>query len=323
MAQEIYQHKEIKRTVYERQPISSPFWLRALSWLALVGWWGFATYWYVCHIKHHCEELTAATSVSPPAEQPAAATAEPAKLPASFVVSDGSKNIVDVKDVFKARNKQAQVFVSPALQSGAVTELANYLKTNKDRELNVVGIYGQNESNPSKYADLGIARAEDIKTRLVALGIDGNRIKTSSEMRADYTAVEDTMYNCIAMNVAVTKAIEKDITIEPRIIYFKTGKSTIDLTPELQAYIRNVKAYLQQKPDARVILTGHTDDVGAEDINQKLGLQRAEKTRAELTKIGIDANRVSLESKGETQPLQPNSTAKGKQANRRCEIIVQ
>lgn len=318
MAQEIYQHKEIKRTVYERQPISSPFWLRALSWLALVGWWGFATYWYVCHIKHHCEELTADTNVSQPDTQP-----EPAKLPASFVVSDGSKNIVDVKDVFKARDKQAQVFVSPALQSGAVTELANYLKTNKDRELNVVGIYGQNEINPSKYADLGIARAEDIKTRLVALGIDGNRIKTSSEMRADYTAVQDTMYDCIAMNVAVTKAIEKDITIEPRIIYFETGKSTIDLTPELQAYIRNVKAYLQQKPDARVILTGHTDDVGAEDINQKLGLQRAEKTRTELTKISIDANRVSLDSKGETQPLKPNNTADGRKVNRRCEIIVQ
>ncbi len=63
--------------------------------------------------------------------------------------------------------------------------------------------------------------------------------------------------------------------------------------------------------------------MGAEDINQKLGLQRAEKTRTELTKISIDANRVSLESKGETQPLQPNNTAKGKQANRRCEIIVQ
>jgi OOP family OmpA-OmpF porin len=318
MAQEIYQHKEIKRTVYERQPISSPFWLRALSWLALVGWWGFATYWYVCHIKHHCEELTADTNVSQPDTQP-----EPAKLPASFVVSDGSKNIVDVKDVFKARDKQAQVFVSPALQSGAVTELANYLKTNKDRELNVVGIYGQNEINPSKYADLGIARAEDIKTRLVALGIDGNRIKTSSEMRADYTAVQDTMYDCIAMNVAVTKAIEKDITIEPRIIYFETGKSTIDLTPELQAYIRNVKAYIQQKPDARIILTGHTDDVGAEDINQKLGLQRAEKTRTELTKIDIDANRVSLDSKGETQPLKPNNTADGRKVNRRCEIIVQ
>lgn len=318
MAQEIYQHKEIKRTVYERQPISSPFWLRALSWLALVGWWGFATYWYVCHIKHHCEELTADTNVSQPDTQP-----EPAKLPASFVVSDGSKNIVDVKDVFKARDKQAQVFVSPALQSGAVTTLANYLKTNKDRELNVVGIYGQNEINPSKYADLGIARAEDIKTRLVALGIDGNRIKTSSEMRADYAAVQDTMYDCIAMNVAVTKAIEKDITIEPRIIYFETGKSTIDLTPELQAYIRNVKAYIQQKPDARIILTGHTDDVGAEDINQKLGLQRAEKTRTELTKISIDANRVSLDSKGETQPLKPNNTADGRKVNRRCEIIVQ
>ena len=318
MAQEIYQHKEIKRTVYERQPISSPFWLRALSWLALVGWWGFATYWYVCHIKHHCEELTADTNVSQPDTQP-----EPAKLPASFVVSDGSKNIVDVKDVFKARDKQAQVFVSPALQSGAVTTLANYLKTNKDRELNVVGIYGQNEINPSKYADLGIARAEDIKTRLVALGIDGNRIKTSSEMRADYAAVQDTMYDCIAMNVAVTKAIEKDITIEPRIIYFETGKSTIDLTPELQAYIRNVKAYIQQKPDARIILTGHTDDVGAEDINQKLGLQRAEKTRTELTKIDIDANRVSLDSKGETQPLKPNNTADGRKVNRRCEIIVQ
>ena len=65
------------------------------------------------------------------------------------------------------------------------------------------------------------------------------------------------------------------------------------------------------------------DDVGAEDINQKLGLQRAEKTRTELTKIDIDANRVSLDSKGETQPLKPNNTADGRKVNRRCEIIVQ
>ena len=324
MAQEIYQHKEkeIKRTVYESQPISSPFWLRALSWLALIGWWGFATYWYVCHIKHHCEELTAATTVTAPAPEPAAAP-EPAKLPASFMVSDGSKNIVDVKDVFKAKNKQAEVVVSPALETKAIGELASYLKANKDRELNVVGIYGQNEPNTTKYADLGIGRAENVKARLVALGIDANRIKTSSQMKTDYAAVQDTMYDCIAMNVAVTKEIEKDITIEPRIIYFNTGKSTINLTPELQAYIRNVKAYLQQKPNAKVILTGHTDDVGTDDNNQKLGLQRAEKTRTELTKIGIDASRVSLDSKGETQPLQPNTTTEGKKANRRCEIIVQ
>lgn len=312
-----YQHQEIKRTVYERQPVRSPLWLRALSWLALVGWWGFATYWYVCKIKHHCEELSAATAITPPDNT------APAALPAaSFVVSDGSRNVVDVADVFKARQQQAQVAVSPRLQSGAITQLVTYLQQNADRELRIVGGYAADEANPTKFENLGIARAEDVKQRLLALGIDGKRISTAAELRANYAPVADTMLNCIAMNLAVTKAIEKDITIEPRIIYFKTAKSEIAMTPELQKYFADVKTYLQQKPTATVSLTGHTDNVGSTALNQQLGLQRAQNTQHELAKIGIDAQRVLLNSKGEVQPIETNDTETGRQANRRCEIII-
>lgn len=318
MAQEIYHNQEVKRTILQREGIATPFWWKALGCLALLGWWAFATYWYVCKIKHHCDEVQAV--IAPPTPPPIETVAPP-PAPKSFVVSDGSQTIVDVKDVFKSRQTTDAVIVSNPLQVG-VESLATYLKNNKDRELNIIGWYSKDEKNNTKFPDLGIARAEDVKKRLVALGIAAQRISTSSQVRDPYIIQNDTMMDCIAMNIAVTKAIEKDITIQPRTIYFQTGKSTIAMTPELEKYLANVKAYLQQKSTAKILLTGHTDNVGAENLNEQLGLERAQKTQNELTKVGIAADRTTLASKGERQPIKSNDTPAGRQANRRCEIVV-
>lgn len=71
-----------------------------------------------------------------------------------------------------------------------------------------------------------------------------------------------------------------------------------------------------------VIATGHTDSVGSEAYNQKLGERRAQAVRAYLITKGVDKRRVYVESRGESQPVADNKTAAGRAKNRRVEIEV-
>ena len=74
--------------------------------------------------------------------------------------------------------------------------------------------------------------------------------------------------------------------------------------------------------DYLVIAVGHTDWVGTDDYNQKLGLRRAQAVKAYLVSKGMNAKQVYIESKGEKQPVADNKTAVGRAKNRRVEIEV-
>lgn len=71
-----------------------------------------------------------------------------------------------------------------------------------------------------------------------------------------------------------------------------------------------------------VIAVGHTDNVGTDAYNQKLGLRRAEAVKSYFISRGVDAIRIYTESKGEKQPIADNKTREGRAKNRRVEIEV-
>lgn len=74
--------------------------------------------------------------------------------------------------------------------------------------------------------------------------------------------------------------------------------------------------------DYVIIAVGHTDWVGTDAYNMKLGMRRAQAVKAYLVSKGIEAKRVYVESKGEKQPIADNKTAQGRAKNRRVEIDV-
>ena len=104
-------------------------------------------------------------------------------------------------------------------------------------------------------------------------------------------------------------------------IEFDTGKAT--LRPESEAVLAQVASLLNDEPDWKMKIEGHTDSTGTKPANQALSQQRAAAVVAWLVKDGIAASRLTAVGMGDAQPLADNSTDAGRARNRRVELVKQ
>ncbi len=79
---------------------------------------------------------------------------------------------------------------------------------------------------------------------------------------------------------------------------------------------------LKEKADLTVVIEGHTDAVGNDEYNQKLGQRRAQTVMKELSAQGIDPSRMSAASVGEGKPLVNQDAQWARAVNRRVEFQV-
>ena len=79
---------------------------------------------------------------------------------------------------------------------------------------------------------------------------------------------------------------------------------------------------INEYPNTKIEVAGHTDAVGPEDFNQRLSTQRAETVKAYFVERGIPAESIRVVGYGEAQPRDTNDTVEGRRLNRRVEIRV-
>lgn len=106
----------------------------------------------------------------------------------------------------------------------------------------------------------------------------------------------------------------------PSNVSFDTGKS--DLKPALLPVLDSVATSLQQHPELRAKVVGHTDNTGAAGLNQTLSESRARSVSNYLTKQEVSNQRVTIEGRGMNDPIADNGTSEGRAANRRVEIYL-
>jgi outer membrane protein OmpA-like peptidoglycan-associated protein len=105
-------------------------------------------------------------------------------------------------------------------------------------------------------------------------------------------------------------------------VLFATGES--ELLPTAQSKLSEVaRALTQQDKDSSILIEGHTDSQGSDEMNLELSRKRAESVKSYLVAHGIAADRLTAKGMGETQPIAKNTSPEGRATNRRVEIVVQ
>ena len=105
-------------------------------------------------------------------------------------------------------------------------------------------------------------------------------------------------------------------------ILFATGKA--DLQPESRSVLKEIAATLKKYGDLKLLIEGHTDNVGSAASNLALSDARAAAVKAVLVAdYAVDGARLSTKGFGDTKPSVPNETAIGRAQNRRVELVKQ
>lgn len=109
-------------------------------------------------------------------------------------------------------------------------------------------------------------------------------------------------------------------TIVLKNIFFEFDKSTI----LQQSYneLCNLIEILEQYPKLKIEISGHTDNKGSAEYNQRLSNNRAYAVMQYLINKGIDSKRLSYKGYGKTMPIDTNDTEEGRSNNRRVEFKV-
>ncbi len=102
---------------------------------------------------------------------------------------------------------------------------------------------------------------------------------------------------------------------------FPVGKSVIE--PKYFGLLSKVVSAIEQFPESRITIEGHTDSRGSESVNQKLSAKRAMAVyQYFIATAGIDSSRIEAIGYGESKPIASNETKEGREKNRRIDIII-
>ncbi len=301
--------------------------------ILLLFWMGGSTWWHVCQIKQRCE-----------GDAPALTTAA-LPMVAGLSLIDGDQLNMSLPTTFSFA--KSGVVANAGAVGNSLETLATYLIKHPTRLTTITGHYRTEETNPSAFANLGVARAEGIKALLAALGVPAAQLATAG-LLADgtntvmaYNAAADSLSGGLtfafggAATTADTLVAKPDAdralaekqtftsVFKPIDLYFKSGQAGYIETEATRTFFAEAATYLNTNKGKKLLLTGHTDDQGADKVNLELSEARAKTVKKSLLKAGIDQKQIGVEAKGETQPKESNETMDGRKANRRVTAVVQ
>ena len=128
------------------------------------------------------------------------------------------------------------------------------------------------------------------------------------------TITDPTLFNGVIMSPREVKSFVLHN------IYFATGKTRI-LDSSEQA-LNELHRFLLSRPNQRIRIVGHTDNIGSDRSNQILSEGRCKEVKREMEERGVAPGRIEIEGRGERDPIVMNDTEEHRQMNRRVEIVL-
>lgn len=155
--------------------------------------------------------------------------------------------------------------------------------------------------------------------------LDGRVKGTEDRLNALAANMQQTQADALARANAAGKLTEGRFLMQTVLtddkIKFASGRAllTSAATADLDQLLAKLKA---DNAPVYLEIQGHTDTTGPTDLNQRLGLARADAVRQYLASKGMPLHRMATISYGEAMPIADNKTADGRTANRRVQLMV-
>jgi len=121
------------------------------------------------------------------------------------------------------------------------------------------------------------------------------------------------------LEVRRTDDDELNVVVKNEILFDYNSSS---LRSGSKSTIREMSDVFERYGDTTIAIEGHTDSVGSASYNERLSARRAGSVSSYLRNLGVDSGRLDTIAQGESDPRASNSTASGRQLNRRVEIRI-
>ncbi len=295
------------------------------GFLIFLLWAILCRYWYVCEIKHHCDDSP------PPTEKDEASTRamDLGLYQGEDLVMKGFEQLAFTGDA-----------VQPDLTASNhlfLDSIASWMTLNPDLGLTLTGAFRASEEGKTSgfFENLGLARAASVRQLLVNRGIAESRIGL------DYLQLEDEDLSYpirFGVRDQITAATSAEgagegATPAPAADAFtftnmnfsgaNFGRNSDIFQPNatFEAYADSLKIYFNLHPEKTLTITGHTDALSSEAYNLDLGRRRAQSVRKYLEQRGVKA-KFKIASAGEREPVAANDTEAGRAKNRRVNLSI-
>ncbi len=249
-------------------------------------------------------------------------------------VMDGDFKITSQSN-FHFRHSSAKVVVPWETEKG-LKSLVNYLEKHPDRNVVLTGNYSPTEQNRTRYLDLGFARADAIRDLLISYGANKKDIIIQSMVHQELKFNRGLLFNGLSFSfekknepftiippkekvVNTTNKVER---IRPLNLYYDNNTDFVQSSPQLSTYLDKLNTYLDKNPSSKILLVGHTDNIGASDQNEELSKKRAFSVKSLMENFGIATQRIMIDYQGDKKPLASNDSDKGRKKNRRVEVRI-
>ena len=294
------------------------------GFLIFLLWAIFCRYWYVCKIKHHCDE-------SPP---PVEMVDQSTRAMDLGLYQDGQLVFGGYEQL--AFEGNAVVPVLSASNELFLDSLAGWLALHPDQGLVLTGAYRASEEGMTSgfLENLGLARAASIRQLLVDRGVAENRIGldfVKSETEELIPPVRFTVRQAMA---AAEGAAEGETAqsgsggdaftfsnMNFSGANFDQNSDVFRPNATFEAYADSLKTYFTLHPDQSLTITGHTDALSSDAYNLELGRRRALAVRNYLEGRGVKT-KFTISSAGEREPVATNDTEEGRAKNRRVNLKI-
>lgn len=189
-------------------------------------------------------------------------------------------------------------------------------KAESEEEMTTLAYIGNNEVLTA----LEVRNLKQAETEMVRLNeMSGQLALQSRERETQKVLAEKSQLEQQLAELQAEKT-ERGMVMTLGDVLFATGKA--DLMPGAITMVMRLAHFMQQYPEKRLMIEGHTDSTGSAAFNLRLSEDRANAVRNVLLSEGVDGNRIETIGYGMSKPVASNNTAEGRQQNRRVEVII-